>query len=402
MTMYRNMAIDMSSYDIEEGWIFDSIFQEVDLVSGELIFEWHASKFYDVEESLAPLNGDGVSPEKAFDFFHINSIDKDAEGNYLISSRYMCAVACVSHVDGAILWQLGGESNSFEDLSDGAATDISWNHHAAWYQNKTLTLFDNGSNGHQKTAKFSRGLMVDLDLDDMTATLVQAYVAPQKFLSPSQGSVQVLSNGNVLVGWGHVPAFTEFSMDGEVLCDTHIGPVNFDTFGFVKNYRTFKYNWVGKPKTLPDVAMRPKQNSLFVSWNGATEVAKWVLQSGPKAQDDGHNFREHFTVMKSTFETQLMVPKGAELYVRAVALDINGKVLAYSPAVSRHEHNTVKLLEAPPREKANPFHLLFVGLSGAFVTFVVAFSLRQHIRRGVKRLLEYRGSFGYQALPTHK
>ncbi|CAM1502369.1 Fc.00g043530.m01.CDS01 [Cosmosporella sp. VM-42] len=399
MTIYEATAVDLSSYGVSHGWIYDSLFQEVDLATGDLLFEWRASDHYDIDESLEPLDGDGESSHSAFDFFHINSIDKNANGDYLVSSRYLCAVAAISHIDGDVLWQLGGENNFFEDLSEGAATNFSWNHHASWYENTTLTIFDNGSNGHKNTAEFSRGLMITLDMDEMTATLVQDYIAPQKFLSPSQGSVQVLSNGNVLVGWGHIPAYTEYSMDGEVLCDTHIGSVNFDLFGWVKNYRTFKYNWVGRPNTLPDVAMRPKKNALFVSWNGATEVARWMLQSGPKA--DGDDFRDHGVVFKTTFETKLSIPGDAGEYVRVVALDFKNEVLAYSRAVSQHEKSVIKLLEAPYRGNLmEPFQILCLAIVGTAIGVLIAYYFRFNIRRCINGSLRRSGTFKYQSLPT--
>ncbi|KAK7422927.1 hypothetical protein QQZ08_009285 [Neonectria magnoliae] len=96
MTIYHKQTANMPAFDIKDGCIFDSIFQVIDLVTGELFFEW-----------------------RALDHFAIN-----ANGNYLISSRYMCAVAAISSDDGGVLWQLGGKRNSFEDLSQGAATNF--------------------------------------------------------------------------------------------------------------------------------------------------------------------------------------------------------------------------------------------------------------------------------------
>lgn len=398
MTIYRKIEANMTRYGFDNGWIFDSLFQEVDIATGDLIFEWHASEHYDIHESLEPLAGMGRSPENAYDFFHINSVDKGIDGDYLISSRYMCAVICISHNDGSILWQLGGKRNTFTDMCDGAATEISWNHHAAWHSNSTLTVFDNGSNGRQKTATQSRGLLIDLDLRNMAATLLQEYVAPLKLLSPSQGSVQILPNGNVLVGWGHTPAFTEYTMNGKVLCDTHFGVIWFANMGWSKSYRTFKFPWIGRPHTLPDVAMRPKQDTLFVSWNGATEVDKWLLQSGQNTKD----FKDHGAVSKKTFETGLQVPADAHEFVRVAALDRKGYVLAYSVAVSRYEKTTISLLEAPSRRWVpQPLAVLMLSLLGLFILLVVVFRLRFCLKRSVSKLLrKSMKPYQYQPLPS--
>ncbi|KAF7552463.1 hypothetical protein G7Z17_g4296 [Cylindrodendrum hubeiense] len=399
MTIYFRTKVDMSAYGFEQGWIFDSIFQEINLETGELIFEWRASDHFAVSETLAPLGKTGRKLSNAFDFFHINSIDKDANGDYLISSRYMCAVATVSKDDGRVLWQLGGKRNSFEDITGGAATNFSWNHHAAWVDNTTLTVFDNGSNGVQKTAKFSRGLLITLDMEKMTAALVQDYVSPYKVLAGSQGSVQVLPNSNVLVGWGHVPAWTEFTHDGEVLCETHIGPINLDLFGWVKNYRTFKYAWVGRPKTLPDVAVKPKQSALYVSWNGATEVAKWKLQSGSEPASD---FVDHRTYGKTTFETEMHIPEEASPLIRVVALDKNDEVLAMSKPVPKDEENVVELLEAPSRGIwMEPFDIFLLALFGVMIGFLIVYYFRFTLRRGINRILRRGASFNYQSVPSH-
>ncbi|KAI5464832.1 ASST-domain-containing protein [Mariannaea sp. PMI_226] len=399
ITIYHRANADMSSFGISKGWIFDSIFQEIDLETGKLIFEWHASDHFPVGETQVPLNGHGSSLQQAFDYFHINSVDKDAHGNFIISSRYMCAVVAISGDDGHVLWQVGGKANSFKDLSGGAATGFSWNHHAAWVDNSTITVFDNGANGQQTTGKFSRGLVVSLDFEAMTAKLVQDYISPYKVLSISQGSVQILPNSNVLVGWGHVPAFTEFTHDGKVLCETHIGPIKFDLFGWVKNYRTFKYAWVGRPKTLPDVAMKPKQNALFVSWNGATEVKKWLIQSASRPLDA--DFRDHITVKKTQFETCIHVPQDCEEFVRIVALGKDDNILSISEIVSKYEENPMELLDAPSRGLlVEPFQILCLSLLGVFLGLFVIYYFRYTLRRSINSLLRRSAPFKYQSLPS--
>ena len=108
MTIYDICEADLTAVDgPKDGWIYDGLFQEIDIETGELIFEWRASDYYDVEESYYPLDLKGTSPsaQDAYDYFHINSIDKHPNGNYLVSSRYMHTVTCISP-DGEILWVL--------------------------------------------------------------------------------------------------------------------------------------------------------------------------------------------------------------------------------------------------------------------------------------------------------
>lgn len=406
MTIYHKVEADMSDHGITRGWIYDSLFQEVDLVTGQLLFEWRASDHFPVHESMAPMDGMGRSPSSAIDFFHINSIDKDDDGNYLVSSRFLCAVICLDGESGKPLWQLGGYGNTFEDLSDGKATDFAWNHHASWARsdNTTITVFDNGSNGEQTTAKHSRGVMISLDLDSMSATLVQSYVAPQRLLVPSQGSVQALPNSNVLVGWGHTAAWTEFSRDGEVLCDTHIGPIWFATLGWVKNYRTFKFPWVGRPALPPDMAVRPSKGVVYASWNGATEVATWQIESAQQVDADNGGFQRHEPpVKKTTFETRLRLPEDAGPYVRVVALARDGVALGRSKAVPKTEKTVTPLLEAPSRgAPMEPLIIFAVSLLATVLIAATVYCYQVYMRRGVRKGFSMRRSLrhNYQKLPT--
>ncbi|KAF3770061.1 hypothetical protein M406DRAFT_227814, partial [Cryphonectria parasitica EP155] len=341
LTAYQAQTADLSAYGVENGEIWDSIFQEIDLETGELLFEWHASDHFAITDSLAPYE----QYQGAWDFFHINSVDKDPlTGNYLVSSRYVCAVAYIDGTTGEVLWQVGGKNNSFEDLSGGKATDFSWQHHARIHHETDdatqalMTVFDNGAYYTKALlrAPHSRGLLVDLDTNAMTATLRQALVAPQEFLVPSQGSVNILpETGNVLVGWGHHPAWTEYdAATGEVLCDVHLGATHLTAWSRVKNYRTFKSKWVGRPLTNPDAVLKGGEDgAVYVSWNGATEVAGWVVQNDD--DDEGNptlEFAKNVTeVRRQGFETRIDLA-GLDLggYIQVVAIDAEGRRLGCS------------------------------------------------------------------------
>ena len=53
----------------------------------------------------------------------------------------------------------------------------------------------------------------------MTATLRRSYTHPAGLAAANQGSMQVLPDGRVLVGWGNLPYFSEFAADGTLLLD---------------------------------------------------------------------------------------------------------------------------------------------------------------------------------------
>ncbi|ORY60609.1 ASST-domain-containing protein [Pseudomassariella vexata] len=361
MTIYEITPANLSTVGgPPEGWIHDSIFQEMDIETGELIFEWRASQYYRVDESFDRPNGKGKSQDHAWDFFHINSIDKDADGNYYISSRYMHTVTCLSP-EGKILWKLGGQHSDFTDLSDGAASNFSWQHHVRWHENNTLTIFDNGAySKYERTADYSRGLHVQLDLDHMTTTLLVAYVNPMHILSGSQGSVQFLDNGNVFVGWGYNAAYTEFSRDGKVLCDIHFGASAYFNTGYIKSYRAFRGHWVGTPNTKPDIARR--DDGVYVSWNGATEVDAWKLQSAGHADAQDGDFSDVEIIKKNGFETKFLPEDIVGNFLRVVALGSNGEALGLSKVLDRGAGRIVEGIFEPIQDRDFVALQLLLGL----------------------------------------
>ncbi|KAI1341165.1 Arylsulfotransferase-domain-containing protein [Xylariaceae sp. FL0016] len=342
MTSYHPVSGDLSPVGgRKEGWIQESMFQEIDIETGELIFEWRASEHVPLEHTLYPYSEDsesnnGLSPPYAFDFFHINSVDKDSKGNYYISSRHMCAIFCVSPA-GEMIWVLGGPHNEFKDLSDGRATDFRYQHHARLHENNTISIFDN-NHSDTYSGDRSRGMIISIDTNQMTATLEHEYidsVYPQ--LAESQGSMQKIDDtDNVLVGFGFLPAFTEFSTDGQVLCDARFASWIPSHTGMVNSYRTFKTTtWVGKPTFPPSIFLRPSEGTLFASWNGATEIDRWVLQGGEWDAVEQDRLEDLDEQEKDEFEVAFQIDSDMPDYLRVAAVAANGEVLGHTEVVSR-------------------------------------------------------------------
>ncbi|KAJ6070854.1 hypothetical protein N7467_012173 [Penicillium canescens] len=403
----------------ENGWIFDGVFQEVDIETNELLFQWRASEHFNLNDGYRGTEGTGNSEDAPWDFFHINSIDKDARGNFLISSRYM---SCLTYIDGKtgdIIWRLGGTQNSFTDLSDGAATNISWQHHARFqeedadadpesedYPKRAITIFDNSSRGKGAPENRSRGLFVDIDEKTLTARVRHEYWNPLQISSQSQGSVQVLDNGNVLVGYGFDAAWTEFSMDGEVLCNVHFGPSGGFGDGNIVSYRVFKHQWVGRPTSSPDAAFA--ETYVAVSWNGATEVKSWVLEGDVDTRNgtNGNEFNdwkiqhpEHLddfvfvsAVPKSGFETVVPVPSDMPYRtLRVVALGNEGKFLGVTASVEwKPEEFSKEILIVHGDEDdlmgesgIGDFWMFVLGFMSAAFVMLCAWLLKAHIRSGL-------------------
>ncbi len=122
----------------------------------------------------------------------------------------------------------------------------------------------------------------------MTVQILHEYLHPKGLLSQSQGSMQVLDNGNVFIGWGRNPSFTEHTIDGECVFDVLFSPwrspaTNGDG---LDNYRTYRMDWKATPYWDPVIAIENHEGVMtaYASWNGATEVKSWVLVSTRVAQ----------------------------------------------------------------------------------------------------------------------
>ena len=309
-----------------DSWIWESIFQELDIATNKVLFEWRASDHFSfLDVYVNPGRSDQHDP---WDYFHINMVEKDDLGNYLISTRYGRCVIYIDGRTGDILWTLGGKQNSFKDLSGGEATVFLGQHDAHWYDGHNyITMFDNRGDWYHKIEDQSKGRKIKLDLKEMTAEVAQDYIHPEHILSTSQGSMQVLPNGHVLMGYGFNGVFTEFTADGEVLCDAYMLPSYRFGSGDVQSYRDFKYNWTGIPLSTPKIALA--NETLYMSWLGSTKIRNWLLQDSDAA--DG-TFTDVQTTPKIGFETEFELAGGKMMrhYVRAVALDTDGKHLSIS------------------------------------------------------------------------
>lgn len=182
----------------------------------------------------------------------------------------------------------------------------------------------------------SRGLHLEINTDDMTVRKVAEYYHPDNIDSGAMGGLQTLSNGNVMTGWGHSPGFVEFTQDGQVAMDIQRGKLGEHNTPDMFAYRVTKGNWTGRPSWPPSIAMdaphgTAENATLFLSWNGATDIEKWALFAGDDAETlkEYSNFRG--TVNKLGFETVVSLghkPNGR--YVASAALAANGTILGSS------------------------------------------------------------------------
>ena len=319
LTVYGVLPRDLSAIGgTADGVVAEGIVQEVDIETGEVLFEWHSLDYVSLEESyfLPPED-----PEEPYDYFHINSIEVDHDDNLLVSARKTSAAYKIDRQTGGLIWRLDGKMS---DFAMGPGTETRYQHDARRRPDGTLSLFDNGAEGADER---SRAIAVTLEEEAMEAGLVLEYAHPQGRLCVTQGNVQNLPNGNAFVGWGSEPDFSEFSGNGELLFDAKLPPG-------VESYRAFRFPWTGRPTERPSVAAEagPESGevSVYASWNGATDVAAWKVLAGPSPD----RLEALGSVPRDGFETA-MAARTEEPFVGVEAVDRHNRTLGRSVAIRR-------------------------------------------------------------------
>ena len=133
--MTRSTATSPRSAAPRDGAVADTLLQEIDLKTGLVMYEWHSLDHVPLQRLLRL--GRAATSSEPFDYFHINSIDVEQDGDLLIDSRNTWAAYDVNPKTGQVRWQLGGKHSSFK-MGPGAAT--AWQHDARQQPNGSITL----------------------------------------------------------------------------------------------------------------------------------------------------------------------------------------------------------------------------------------------------------------------
>lgn len=218
--------------------VINGIVQEVDISTGRVLFQWNSEDHVPFSQSEQPLP---ASPSTPWDWFHINAVHVDTHGDLLIDARNTWTTYDVSPWSGNIVWQLGGKNSSFTlqaapgQVLDSANEIFAWQHDPEALGDGYYTFFDNESSG-TSLLPYSRAVTVRLNRWTHVATLVASENQPEGLLAPSQGNAQTTSNGDLFVGWGALPYFSEFNRLGQLIFNAEL-PAG------VNSYRAYLLPW---------------------------------------------------------------------------------------------------------------------------------------------------------------
>jgi hypothetical protein len=218
--------------------VINGVVQEIDIATGKVLFQWNSEDHVPFSQSEQPLP---ASPSTPWDWFHINAVKLDTNGNLLIDGRDTWTTYEVSPQSGNILWQLGGRDSSFKlqaasgQVLDSAGEIFAWQHDPEALGDDTYTFFDNESSGTPELP-YSRAITVKLDPWTKVATLVASDDQPEGLSAASQGNAQTTPERDLIVGWGALPYFSEFSPSGALVFNAEF-PAGVNT------YRAYQFPW---------------------------------------------------------------------------------------------------------------------------------------------------------------
>jgi Arylsulfotransferase (ASST) len=318
ITIYDQIVTDLTSFGgPKDGKLVQGVVQEVDIATGRVLFEWQSFDHVGLDESFMTQ----VTSAGNVDYFHLNSIDLDRDGNLLISSRHTSTVYKVDRKSGKVIWRLGGKKS---DWSIDPAAAFAFQHDVRRRPDGTITLFDNAAADPGPTVA-SRGLKIALQGRTKRVSLVREYNPVVPRAGWAMGNVQELDDGGAFIGWGTDGSFSEFGPDGELRFDARFA-------GGSVTYRAFRLHWEGRPTGAPAMAVAPVDGTtmtVYASWNGATDIARWEVHAGSTPG----TVRPMGANVRTGFETAITVP-ATRGYVTAAAFDARGRRLGAAAPVA--------------------------------------------------------------------
>jgi hypothetical protein len=174
-------------------------------------FEWLRSCYtslarrvvkFDVPKGRLFSSGVTLFALEENDYVHVNSIQElEPGGDILVSARHLDTIFVIDRKTGNVKWALGGKYSKVTSnrVSDDPRGGFSHQHYVREVGNR-LYVFDNGNLYPDMP---SRAVVYQLDSQPPNRMVFQ-FLEPNGKQRYSLGSVQLLKNNQLLIGWGAV------------------------------------------------------------------------------------------------------------------------------------------------------------------------------------------------------
>lgn len=174
--------------------------------TGTLLFEWSPFDHFTITDlALADRTGANVN------WTHGNALDRDTDGNIILSFRSLNEITKIDATTGAVIWRLGGERNQF-NFPGLAPPPFVHQHGLRVAGDGTILLLDNiGEHAGSRAERYS------IDERERVARLVHTYSSLPGVVTEIGGSVQPIAGGHTLVSFGTAGRVEEYDADGRVV-----------------------------------------------------------------------------------------------------------------------------------------------------------------------------------------
>lgn len=318
--------------------VIDYVVQEVDVPTGDVLFEWHALDHVPLRMSYRRTAGKDV----AWDYFHGNSVEPPvADGTtVLVSARHTSAVYGIDRSTGDLRWTLGGRDDDFGIAGGKKARQFCAQHDARWASADEVTLFDNAKMHKDVDGGCpvhpARVMRFRLDTEAMQARVVGAISSKRlsrrgKGVFPyAVGSARPQSNGNTLVNWGTTGLITEMTPAGRTVFALKLGSSSGGRGSW--SYRAVRSEWTGAPAGAPAIAAErtgAQAAEVWASWNGKTGIHRWRVVAG-----EAPDTLDQVAGEAGFADLETRIPaRTSAAFVAVQAISRQGEVLGQSEAV---------------------------------------------------------------------
>jgi len=160
-------------------------------MDGNIKWEWSCFDVYD-PRTYPYLMEDGdlvLIPRE--DLLHLNSVNPDVDGNYLVSSNRLNQIWKIDATTGELIYRLGEDGN----ISMSAEAYSSGTHSVFVNSDNEIMFLDNGKN-----AGVTRAISVAVDETSKSADIKKIIEFPEALYSKNQGSAYMVDPDHILFG----------------------------------------------------------------------------------------------------------------------------------------------------------------------------------------------------------
>ncbi len=239
------------------------VIQEFDETKA-LIWEWKGHDHYQFDD-VDPV---WLSNPNKVDWTHANAVERDPDGNIMVSLRHFNEITKIDFQTGNIIWRLGGKRNQFNFVNDPVR--FTGQHDIRQVSDTSVSLFDNGQYSNPQRC---RAVEYALDETNKTATLAWEYIYDSSMHSVACGNHHYAQNGNHVVDFGFT---NNFSLPFMVVVTPEKNPVAEVSMpnGYI-SYRAFNYTELPWQLHRPVVECRKTGDQYFLEAEGGHTEYRW-------------------------------------------------------------------------------------------------------------------------------